>query len=69
MKVVKCSFPSLERVGGKYKAKLFRLSEHPILGPPSAHKLTITSAIRQIDFERGYMITQNTLYYWEGTIQ
>ena len=49
-------------ISGVVHAVVRRLSDHPRLGEPNDSKYTITSQVRSIDFERGWIITQNNVY-------
>jgi len=46
-------------------ALIERYDPHPLLGAPNG-KATITSRIHQIDFQRRYFVTENSLYDFSG---
>lgn len=48
-------------------ALIVRLEDHPRIGPPPKFgQPTRTSAIRMVDFARGYLVTQNSVYDFGG---
>lgn len=69
MKVIPCSFPELHPVGEHYVAFFTRTGEHPRLGHQKDGQITRTSAIKRIDFELGYLETQNNIYSWKGKLR
>lgn len=47
-------------------ALIIRFDKHPKLGAPKPDVMTRTSAIRLINFQCGYFITQNSIYDFGG---
>lgn len=66
MKLINCELIDLRNLGTGYSAVVWRHDNHEVLGPPKPGKATMTSMIKFIDFERGIIVTQNTIYKFGG---
>lgn len=47
-----------------YVARIYRLERHARLGPPPADRITTTSPILWINFQKKIFETQNSIYRW-----
>lgn len=66
MNVYRCEFISIEQephFSARWRANVKLLDDHKGFGGQSGDRCT-TSTIKLIDFERGIIVTQNSVYIW-----
>lgn len=64
MKIVKCKFLAIDDAVAGFRLRLRLLENHPN-APAKAGEYVTTSAVKMIDFKRGFALTRNNIYKWK----
>lgn len=68
MNVYRCKLRRFDDCGYEWRANVMLLDDHKDLGG-QAGEMCVTSAIKSIDFERGIIVTKNSIYIIKGRME
>lgn len=66
MHLIRCTLLAIRRINqNEFTALVIRHDNHPLLGPPNGRQ-TQTSRLLHVNFNKGWLVTENNLYDFSG---